>query len=326
MAKNLSDIYTEKSCEAMTMAIEIYNKPLVKYRADTSIILIINAWELILKATIQKRKLAKLYDKKSNWYKPFLECLECVNANIALDQGAYESIKILYLERCKVIHSNKAFELLDYMAIQSNIIYYKDYLQENFSKDLIKDKTWYILPVGSELPYTKLDFLTTNSALKNSSADIKYYFQQIVQIQNDLVSKGGKGILVEVDVNLTNVKKMKNADVKVGISKDSDTYLSLETKFKLAEEGKPVVISLEELNSVSKEYPLSYAEVLKACRDKGKIESKKFNSFMKKCKKDINLSINWKEAAEKMEIPFTPPDRFIYKAKVVDEYLKMSGK
>ena len=39
-----------KSIEAITMAIEIYNKPLTKYRSETSIILIVNAWKAALKA------------------------------------------------------------------------------------------------------------------------------------------------------------------------------------------------------------------------------------------------------------------------------------
>ena len=40
----------EKSIACAVSAIEIYNKPDFKYREETFTILIINAWELILKA------------------------------------------------------------------------------------------------------------------------------------------------------------------------------------------------------------------------------------------------------------------------------------
>ena len=40
----------EKSKEAFVMAIEIYNKPTIKYRVEGFSFFICNAWELMLKA------------------------------------------------------------------------------------------------------------------------------------------------------------------------------------------------------------------------------------------------------------------------------------
>ena len=39
---------------AMMAAVEIYNKPMFKYRDECVVILMLNAWELILKATLSK--------------------------------------------------------------------------------------------------------------------------------------------------------------------------------------------------------------------------------------------------------------------------------
>lgn len=49
-----SNILLEKSIAACISSIEIYNKPDFKYREETFCILIINAWELLLKAKILK--------------------------------------------------------------------------------------------------------------------------------------------------------------------------------------------------------------------------------------------------------------------------------
>jgi hypothetical protein len=45
----------EKSKEAFVMAIEIYNKPTIKYRVEGFSFFICNAWELMLKAHIMNK-------------------------------------------------------------------------------------------------------------------------------------------------------------------------------------------------------------------------------------------------------------------------------
>ena len=50
----------EKSVHAALSAIEIYNKPDFKYREESFSILMVNAWELLLKARILQRNKNKL--------------------------------------------------------------------------------------------------------------------------------------------------------------------------------------------------------------------------------------------------------------------------
>ncbi len=51
----ISDKLIEKSKEAFAVAIEIYNKPTIKYRVEGFSFFICNAWELMLKAYLIKR-------------------------------------------------------------------------------------------------------------------------------------------------------------------------------------------------------------------------------------------------------------------------------
>lgn len=44
----------EKSKEAFIMAIELYNKPTIKYRVEGFSLFICNAWELMLKSHSKK--------------------------------------------------------------------------------------------------------------------------------------------------------------------------------------------------------------------------------------------------------------------------------
>lgn len=48
--KNVKDMLIEKSKEAFCMAIELYNKPTIRYRVEGFSLFICNAWELMLKA------------------------------------------------------------------------------------------------------------------------------------------------------------------------------------------------------------------------------------------------------------------------------------
>lgn len=67
MGKKTTDILIEKAINALISSIEIYNKPDFKYRDENFSILLINAWELLLKAKIiedNNNKRESLYIRK----------------------------------------------------------------------------------------------------------------------------------------------------------------------------------------------------------------------------------------------------------------------
>ena len=63
----LIKLMTEKSQESFLMAIEVYNKPTLKYRVEGFCFFICNAWELLLKAHLINKGQSIFYkDKKKN--------------------------------------------------------------------------------------------------------------------------------------------------------------------------------------------------------------------------------------------------------------------
>lgn len=72
---NLYGAYTklkQNSIAAIISAIEIYNKPQFKYRSECFVILLTNAWELLLKAILSKNKQRIYYPKRrKEKYKSF---------------------------------------------------------------------------------------------------------------------------------------------------------------------------------------------------------------------------------------------------------------
>lgn len=71
MSKSHSKCLIEKSVSAAVSAIEVYNKPDFKYREETFAVLMMNAWELLLKARIVQQNSNKVssiyvYEYKQN--------------------------------------------------------------------------------------------------------------------------------------------------------------------------------------------------------------------------------------------------------------------
>lgn len=69
MSKSRHSLLVEKSIQAAISAIELYNKPNFSYREESFVILMVNAWELLLKAKVLKENngnLTKLYVPMSN--------------------------------------------------------------------------------------------------------------------------------------------------------------------------------------------------------------------------------------------------------------------
>lgn len=51
----------DNSLAAMLAAVEVYNKPQMTYRDEVTVMLIVNAWELALKATLRQKNRSIFY-------------------------------------------------------------------------------------------------------------------------------------------------------------------------------------------------------------------------------------------------------------------------
>jgi hypothetical protein len=60
MRKPRYSYLVDKAVDAAISAIEVYNKPAFRYREETFAVLMLNAWELLLKARILKENNNKL--------------------------------------------------------------------------------------------------------------------------------------------------------------------------------------------------------------------------------------------------------------------------
>ena len=149
----------EKSVSAALSAIEIYNKPDFKYRGEIFSILIINAWELLLKSKIlkdNKNSKSSIYIKdnrgkfrKNRFKKPLtIDLLKCIE-KLELKGNLRSNLLSLIDIRDNAIHFYNDSDV-DNVLFQLSVASLKNFqklCKEWFNRDL-SNYNFYILPLG----------------------------------------------------------------------------------------------------------------------------------------------------------------------------------
>ena len=141
---------------AMMAAIEIYNKPLFQYRDECIVILLLNAWELALKALLSQKKQAIFYPKrrrqpyrtltrqdaltKSHQYFPRALPFLPIQRNLEL-LGTYRDNAVHF-------YNAKDFGIVLYALSQTSIKNFRDFLETAFGLKLEAEINWQLLPLG----------------------------------------------------------------------------------------------------------------------------------------------------------------------------------
>ena len=222
----IANTLVKNSISAVFAGIEIHNKPIFPFRYEVVVLLFINAWELLLKAYIYKYLPHVALFKKDGNTKPFSECVSCVFSN--LDKNYYplrENLEKLYQYRTTIAHFyTKQLDILIFALLKKNLIEYKNFLQKFFKKDISDKSNLVLLPIGFSKPLSPIDYLSNASKSTTIPQDIKDYIQSIMESTRKLNDEGiDDSILIDFRLNLTNEKRVKNADIIAGITKSSNT-------------------------------------------------------------------------------------------------------
>ncbi|MCI5620673.1 MAG: DUF3644 domain-containing protein [Lachnospiraceae bacterium] len=133
----LQEKLIEKSKEAFVMAIEIYNKPTIKYRVEGFSFFICNAWELMLKAHMINK-----YGNESIYYKDNLDrtitlenCLQKIFTNEKSPLRKNLS-KIIELRNTSTHFVTEEYEMIYIPLFQACVLNYVEKMQEFHGVDM----------------------------------------------------------------------------------------------------------------------------------------------------------------------------------------------
>ena len=133
----ISDKLIEKSKEAFAVAIEIYNKPTIKYRVEGFSFFICNAWELMLKAYLIKRSgEASIYYKDNPKRTITLEnCIQKIftNEKAPLRRNL---MKIIELRNTSTHFITEEYEMIYIPLFQACVLNFVEKMQDFHDVDM----------------------------------------------------------------------------------------------------------------------------------------------------------------------------------------------
>ncbi len=215
----------------MFAAIEIHNKPVFHYRYEVVVLLMINAWELILKSYLYKFTKTKIF-QSDGISKPFLDCLNATESNLGKEfLPTKENLSLLYGYRNKVAHFySEKLDVIIYSLLKKSLIFYDFFIKKHFKIDMSNELGIVLIPIGFKKFFSPLNFLTNESAIKDSNSEVKKFVKDIIDSSTSLNNQGiDEPIIVDFKMNLTNINRIKNADIVAGIdnSKIQNTTFSV---------------------------------------------------------------------------------------------------
>ncbi len=245
----------------MLAAIEVYNKPNFSYRDECFVILLLNAWELALKALLSKNKKSIYYAKeRGKAYRTYSlrDAIAISKAEkiIPLSLPALplsRNLALLADYRDSAVHfyNKPGFGGLIYSLAQKATLNYVELLESAFGVQFAKRVTWQLLPVGLDLPIDPVQYMAgVSNAKKPESLAVREFVAKVQRAASDIESAGGDPaeLMVTVNVSLVSVKKLSQADVVVGIAGEGGDTLM------------PTTIIRQQDPNVT--HPLSWTEVL----------------------------------------------------------------
>lgn len=263
----------ENSKSAIIAAIEIHNKPIFSYRYEVSTILLINAWELLLKAMIAEHFPEIKLINKEGLSKPFEECVSFISSQLGKNfRPIEENLNKIYEYRCHIIHFYKEnIDSILYSLIHKSVMFYNEFSKTHFNIDLAEETNLVLLPIGFKPFATPVDFLSKESDLFKSSNSVQAFIKSIVSSTETLEREGiEESILTGFKMAVINENRITNADIIAGITKNPDeaklTVSNVLKKIQLSNDADSKKISIEEENLFKTLYVNKYKAVVETSK------------------------------------------------------------
>lgn len=216
--QNIIDKLIDKSQEAFIVAIELYNKPTIRYRVEGFSFFICNSWELLLKAYMIKTfGNDSIYYKDSKQTKSLNVCVKTVFTN-AKDPLRQNLEKIIELRNTSTHFITEEYEQIYIPLFQSCVINYINKLLQFFEID-ITDK------LGSNFLTlsVKMDDLSLESIKARYPVNIaNKIISTMTSIGKTIITVDNSKYAIPVRHDYYITKNPKQATATFSISKDAE--------------------------------------------------------------------------------------------------------
>lgn len=253
--QDMSEKLIEKSIESFSMAIELYNKPTIKYRVEGFSIFVCNAWELMLKAYIQKRDgpSSIYYKDNPNRTLTLENCIKIIFTNNK-DPLRVNLEKIIELRNTSTHFITEEYEMVYVPLFQACVFNYNE-----------KMMAFHNIDMTSIIPQNFLTLSVSLKALDESEIVAKYP----EPIANHLID--AKTSVDDLSIN-NNAKFAIRIDHYYYITKNKDKATNIVHFEKNAAPGMTIVKELQDPNNTHKYTAKSCISIIREQLRKDNIE------------------------------------------------------
>ena len=206
----LSDTLLDKSVQAALAAIEIYNKPDFGYREETFSILLINAWEILLKAKVIRDGLEKIeglyipdIDNPGDFIKSRSGNYRTISIGkamslVGLDETLKANLFILIELRDNSIHFRNDSPILNTKLLEvgtASLLSYLEICKEWFQKDLSK-YNFYVMPMSFFHAHELQSYSVNNDSVQNQNL-LRYIGNKEKEFPHDPLSQHSISLRLE---------------------------------------------------------------------------------------------------------------------------------
>ncbi|MCV7496999.1 DUF3644 domain-containing protein [Micrococcus luteus] len=227
------------SLSAMLAAIEVYNKPRMEYRDEVTVLMVVNAWELAMKAALRKASKRIFYRKKRGEpYRTFAaeDALKQVEMHKLFPphvdgKGLKANLQALIDYRNQATHLYAAdLGEMVYPFMQTCVLNYRDFMLYHFQKDLADSITWQLLPLGAKAPTEPVQFMKAEPS-SAAVAEVHNFIDGLRGMIDRAQADGAdmQRVAAVYDVHLRSVKALSSADLVVSVAKDGERVVVKKT-------------------------------------------------------------------------------------------------
>ena len=210
----------KNSKQAMFAAIEIYNKPKIDYREEVFVILLVNAWDLLLLAILAKNKKRIFQKKKRNIEYKTLPFDEAYNLSktffLDKEKEAYiikKNLKSIREYRNDAIHyyyyADSQTDHAFYALSQSAIKNYVDLSRDIFGEDITKEINTCLLPLSFNEQPNFVEFFQSTTKEKYNP-----FVQKLFENKESIEGTGDSSdrFVAQCSVKIETIGNIKSAD------------------------------------------------------------------------------------------------------------------
>lgn len=214
----------EKSKEAFVLAVELYNRPSLRYHVEACSMFLCNAWELMLKAYMVRQYGfdSIYYNDRPDRTLSLSDCLKRIFTN-EKDPLRVNMAEIIRLRNTQTHFITEEYEIFEGPFLQMGVKYYAEKLQELHSESVSE-----LIPENHLVLTVRRDLINPETIRAQYEPRVaSKLLERSSRLDQVLSRKGNEQAAAYYETNLRLVKRSRDADINVRVEATAEQGVAI---------------------------------------------------------------------------------------------------